>query len=565
MELRQYFNVLRKWWWLIAAAMVIAGVAAFLGSLTTPRQYQARTTLMVGNALAQSNPNATDFYTVQSLAQSYGDLVRREPVLRGTLDELGLNWDWGTLQNMVSSRVVPGTQLIEIAVLDIDPQRAKVLTDEIVRQLILQSPAGADIQDDAERQFIQAQLVDLKENIKRSQEEIRQLDDVIAKATSARQIQDARTRQDSLRAQVSSWQSTYAGLSASLQQGSTNFLSVVERAQASSTPIGAGATTSVIIAAAIGLMLSGGAAFLLEYLDDTVKTPDDVRQLTELATLGGVPRIEGENYDTKVITLHQPRSPVAEAYRMVRTNLQFSVVDKPLQTLLVTSPNPEEGKSVSTANLAVVLAQAGKRVVLVDADLRRPVQHHIFELSNQTGLTTILLDASINLADVMQDTAVENLKVITSGPIPPNPSELLGSKRMGYLIDALKQQAELVIFDSPPVMAVSDASVLASRLDGALLVVDAGHTRRAKLRRSKENLDAVGASILGVVINRIHQLEQEYIYYYSQDTEPRRRAQVPALLGRMFDRTETPQRPEKTVGDKTAPPKKPRPSPRKSA
>lgn len=564
MELRQYFNVLRKWWWLIAAATVLAGVAAFLGTLTTPRQYQARTTLMVGQALSNPNPNATEFYTVQSLAQSYADLVRREPVLRGTLDELGLAWDWGTLQGMVSSRVVPGTQLIEIAILDTDPQRAKVLADEIVRQLILQSPAGADIQNDEDRQFIQAQLTDLMDNIKRSQEEIRQLDDVIAKATSARQIQDARTRQDSLRAQVSNWQATYAGLSASLQQGSTNFLSVVEPAQASSNPVGTGAMTSVIIAAAIGLMLSGGAAFLLEYLDDTVKTPDDVRQLTELATLGGVPRIDGEAYDDKIITLHQPRSPIAEAYRMVRTNLQFSVVDKPLHTLMVTSPNPEEGKSISTANLAVVLAQAGKRVVLVDADLRRPVQHHVFELNNQTGLTTILLDANISLSDVMQDTAVENLKVITSGPIPPNPSELLGSKRMGYLIDALKQQAELVIFDSPPVMAVSDASVLASRLDGALLVVDAGHTRRAKLRRSKENLDAVGASILGVVINRIHQQEQEYIYYYAQDTEPRRKAQVPALLGRMLDRNDSAPRANKSDRAKAAT-KEPRPSPRKSA
>ncbi len=349
--------------------------------------------------------------------------------------------------------------------------------------------------------------------------------------------------------------------STSLQQGNTNFLSVVEPAQVPNNPVGTGKTTSVLIAAAIGLMLSGGAAFLLEYLDDTVKTPDDVHQLTKLATLGGVPRIEGDTYDSKMITLRQPRSPIAEAYRMLRTNLQFSLVDKPLQTLLVTSPNPEEGKSISIANLAVVLAQAGKRVVLVDADLRRPVQHRIFTLSNQTGLTTILLDASIHLTDVMQDTPVENLKVITSGPIPPNPSELLGSKRMGYLIDALVEQAEMVLFDSPPVMAVSDSSVLAARLDGALLVIDAGHTRRATLRRSKENLAAVGASILGVVINRIHKQGQEYIYYYSQDVAPRPRAQIPALVGRMFERNgrDSQAKPIATTG---APPEA-RPRPRK--
>lgn len=513
MELRQYVNVLRKWWWLIVAATAVAGVAAFLGSLTTPRQYQTRTTLMVGNALAQSNPDGNTIGTIQYLAQFYADLVRREPVLRGTLNKLGLDWDWGLLQGMVSSRTVPGTQLIEIAVLDMDPQRAKMLADELVQQLQDRTPR----QDEAARQFIQAQLTDLQNNITRSQDDILKLRDAIAQATSARQIQETNARLDLLRAQVSDGQTTYAGLLVSLQQGSTNQLNVIEPAQAPNSPVGTGALTSVFIAAAIGLMLAGGAAFLLEYLDDTVKTSDDVRQLTALATLGGVPRIAGDNYAAKLITLRQPRSPIAEAYRMLRTNLQFSLVDKPLRTLMVTSPNPEEGKSISAANLAVMLAQAGQRVVLVDADLRRPVQHRLFELSNQTGLTTILLEASIHLTEVMQDTPVENLKVITSGPLPPNPSELLGSKRMGNLIDTLKQEAEMVIFDSPPVMAVSDANVLAARLDGTLLVVDAGRTRRSTLRRSHENLVAVGASILGVVINRCHPQNQEYLSYYSQE------------------------------------------------
>jgi succinoglycan biosynthesis transport protein ExoP len=536
MELRQYFNVLIKWWWLIALAVIVAGTSAFLGSLVTPRQYQSRTTLMVGQALQAPNPNQSDLYLGQALAQSYTDLARREPVLRGTLSSLGLNWDWGTLQGMVSSRVVPGTQLIEISVLDTDPQRVELLADGIARQLILQSPAGTDPQMEAERQFTLQQVEDLKNNIEHSQEEIRQLDDVIGKANSARQIQDARTRQDTLRTQISSWQSTYAQLRTSLQQGTPNFLSVVEPATFG-WQVGTTTGVNVLIAAVIGLALASTAAFLLEYLDDTLKTPEDVRQVTELVTLGGVAAIEGEDYPSQLITIKHPRSPTAEAFRMLRTNLQFSAVDRPLKTLMITSPGPREGKSLTAANVAVAMAQAGKRVVLVDADLRRPTLQNIFELSNIVGLTTILLDTSINLEDTLQNTAVENLSVITSGPIPPNPSEMLGSKRMGYLIEALQEQSDIVIFDSPPIMAVTDATVLATRLDGMLLVIDYGHTRRGLARRSREALAAVGATVLGVVLNRLPSRELSYDYYTQEDQRESRWPSVAFLLNRRNGQT----------------------------
>lgn len=517
MELRHYINIVFKWWWLIIIAAAIAGLAAYLGSLTTPRQYQSRATLMVGQVLQSSNPNAAEFSTAQVLAQNYSELVRREPVLRGTLEALGLPWDWAILQGMVSSRVVPGTQLFEIAVLDNQPQRAKDLAQEIIQQLILQSPAGAAMQTDAERQFMTAQAEDLRTNITKAQEEIRDLDNLIASATSARQIQDARTRQESLRSQISSWQATYVGLQSALQQGATNFISVVERPQVPGSPVGAGTATTVLIAAAIGALLAIGAAFLLEYLDDTVKSADDVRQLTQLPTLGGVPNIVGDQLPDKLIALRQPRSPVAEAYRMVRTNMRFSTIDNPLRTLMITSPNPGEGKSLTTANLAVVLAQSGQRVIVVDADLRRPMQHLVFELDDKFGLTTILPDPAMRVSDVWQNTPIENLKVITSGPIPPNPADMLGSKRMGQLIDELKTKAEIVIFDTPPVTAVADATILAGRLDGVLLVARSGRTRRSPLQHSKDVLSAANANLLGVIMNQMPSRGNAYQYYYAPD------------------------------------------------
>ncbi len=526
MELRHYVTVLLKWWWLIVASVLVASVSSYLGTRAVPTSYISRATLMVGQALQDPNPNYSEFYTGQVLAQNYADLARREPVLQGVLDSLGLSWHWTALQGMVSTRAIPNSQLLEITVIDSDAERARILADQVATQLILQTPAASDPQKEAERQFTQTQIEDLKAKITKSQDEMRQLDDTIAKANSARQIQDARSRQTALQMQISTWQATYAQLLTTLQQGTPNFLSVVEPARPA-YPTGPNTRNNVMLAAAIGLMLAVGAAFLLEYIDDTIKTPDDVRDVLGLATLGGIARIEGVDYPHKLVAALHPRSPIAEAYRVLRTNLQFSAVDRPMRTLMVTSPNPVEGKSVTAANLAAVMAQSGKRVILVDADMRRPVQHHVFEVGNGKGLTTLLLNGEIHTQDMLCPTPVENLLVLPCGPIPPNPSELLGSKRMGELIETLQQEADVVIFDSPPVLAVADATILATRLDGTLLVVDSGGTRRAMANRAKEALAAVGAYLPGVALNRLSSRTggyyYYYYYYYSSDGDRRRK------------------------------------------
>jgi polysaccharide biosynthesis transport protein len=541
MELRQYVNTLLKWWWLIVASVAIATVSSYFGTLAIAPTYQASTTLMVGQALQNPNPSTAEFYTGQVLAQSYVDLLRRQPVMEGTLKTLGLTWDWRVLQEMVSSRVIASTQLLEISVLDTDPQRVSVLADEIARQLILQSPAGTDPAAAANREFVLTQIEDLKTKIKNSQDEQRQLDDTIAKANSARQIEDARTRQAALQSQVSIWQATYAQLLTNLQQGTPNFLSIVESAQAPTEPVGPRLGENLLLAAVIGLVLAVGAAFLAEYIDDTLKSPDDVQQTLGLTTIGGIARIAGDDYPSKLITVEEPRSVIAEAYRVLRTNLQFSAVDRPLRTVMVTSPNPVEGKSVTAANLAVVIAQSGKRVILIDADLRRPVQHRIFSMSNNLGLTNLLSDSSVQPDDALQATPVDNLRVIASGPLPPNPSEMLGSKRMSDLIEMLKQQSDTIVFDSPPVMAVTDATVLATRVDGCLLVVDAGRTRRNAAKRSKDALLAVGAQVYGIALNRLTSRNggPYYHYYYSEDGQHRRQKSRSAsanLLARVLNR-----------------------------
>jgi non-specific protein-tyrosine kinase len=218
-----------------------------------------------------------------------------------------------------------------------------------------------------------------------------------------------------------------------------------------------------------------------------------------------------------LITISNPRSPIAEAYRTLRTNLEFSNLDKALRSLLVTSAGAEEGKSTTLANLAVTIAQSGKRVILVDADLRRPTLHQVFGLKNSVGLSDMVRDDTILANPPTQDTSVPNLKVLTSGQLPPNPAEILGSKRMSEILAALLERADMVLFDAPPVLAVTDAAVLSSKVDGVLLVVSAGKTKRENARRAQVQLQKINANIIGAVLNNT-KADAATQYYYAEQS-----------------------------------------------
>jgi non-specific protein-tyrosine kinase len=292
-------------------------------------------------------------------------------------------------------------------------------------------------------------------------------------------------------------------------------------------PLGSGKMTTVITAAAIGFVLAASAAYLLEYLDDSIKSPDDIRRVCDLPTLAGIATINPGAEEGSLITRSQPRSPISEAFRIFRTGIQFSSVDKPRRKLLITSANPGEGKSTTAANLAVVMAQAGHKVLLIDADLRRPTQHKIFNLSQQYGLTTLLLqsqmtDTTYNLTlpsgNYTQETDEEGLYVLVSGPIPPNPSELLGSVRMKAALDVLAAGFDILIIDSPPVLALADAIVLGTQTDGVILVTLAKKTRQRQLKQAADKLREVNAHLIGVVINRVSTKGGVYDYYYYQSS-----------------------------------------------
>jgi capsular exopolysaccharide synthesis family protein len=206
---------------------------------------------------------------------------------------------------------------------------------------------------------------------------------------------------------------------------------------------------------------------------------------------------------SELITISEPRSPISEAYRALRTNLDFAGLDQALQTLVVTSAGVGEGKSTTLANLAVVSAQAGRKVILVDADLRRPTLHQIFGLNNETGLTTAMIDDQTLASPPLQQTPVEGLSVLTSGPLPANPADLMGSRRMEEVIAALLEQADQILFDTPPIVAVTDAAVLATKVDGVLLIVSAGKTRREYARLAVQRLEQINARLVGTVLTNV--------------------------------------------------------------
>lgn len=276
---------------------------------------------------------------------------------------------------------------------------------------------------------------------------------------------------------------------------------------------------SALLAGCIGFLVTAGIAFLVEFLDDTIKTPDEVKEILDLPVIGLIGELNKKSKDDKLgnYVAYHPRSPVSEAFRSLRTNLEYSSIDKPLRCILVTSAGESEGKTTVASNLAIVLAQSGKKVLLLDSDMRRPNVHAQFNIHNRVGLSD-LVRGKLTLENVVRTLPeVNNLDIITSGGLPPNPAEMLGSERMRTILEELKTLYDIVVLDSPP-MLVSDAQILSTRTDGVIYVIVPGLTHSVAAKRPLEELERINANLLGVVMNRIPR-NRDYYYggynYYS--------------------------------------------------
>ncbi len=563
MELRHYLSVVRKWLWLIILGAVLGTSGAYFISIFSLPVYQSTTTLLINQGADPIGDPYGAILTSQRIATTYAEQIKSSAILSDVIRVLNLPFNPTELRAMMTVQVVQDTQLIRIAVEDTNPERAQAVANQIAQVFIEQNSVKQQARFQAAQKDLDQQVADVRKKIDDTQKALAPLGDPSdPKNLSAPEF--VRTERARLQMELTTYQTQYTILLQSAQDFRlaaaryVDTLTVLSPAEVPQVPIRPQTALNTLLGLVAGIILGGSAAFLFEYLDDTVKSPEDVTRTLELNTLGTIAQFNHvRKLQDGMVTVKDARSPYAEAYRRLRTNLQFSSLANPSAGVVVTSADPGEGKSTTLANLGIAIAMSGKKVILVDSDLRRPALHKLFGLPQEPGLTDALLKEDGDLDGILHETDVPGLGVLTSGINPPNPAELLGSDKMAELIEVLKQRADLVLFDAPPVLAVTDAILLAAKISSVLWVISAGHARVDALRRTREALSQVNAKILGAVLNRVSLTHGNgygyYYYHYSDDGQKqkrRRNSEIPRPL----------TAPETTRAVQAEPPPKPPPT-----
>ncbi len=501
---------------------MLSAATAFVFTRMQPDIYQSHATLMVGSAIQDPNPDNLQIQLGSYLARTYAGMAQRTSVRQAAMDALGLPF-----LPEYTVRAVPETQWIEIAVVDTEPVRAQAVAQALVEQIVALGPGGTEADDRA--RFVQSQLASMQMSIAETEAKIREQQANLERATSARQIVTLETEINALEAKLASLRNNYATLFSTTQTGATNAVHVLEQPSLPLYPINRSAKMLVLLAGMAGVLLAAAGVFAMDLLDGSIRSVKQVEEQFGLTPLGALPLVPDTEEEGRGVPAHtlptvaKPHSPAAEAYRVLRANLRFVSINRPLRVLQISSPTPGDGKSEIAANLAIAMGQAGMQVILVDGDLRRPSQHRIFGLPNNAGLTTALIGSDQELAVALQPTGLHNVTLLPSGPLPPNPAELVGSERMAQIMSVLQGLCDIVILDSPPVGAVADTAVLASQVDGVLLVVWVGRTRREHLRHATDVLRQAHAPVLGVAFNNaqggdfapLYNPDMGYEQYYS--------------------------------------------------
>ncbi|MBK8988044.1 MAG: polysaccharide biosynthesis tyrosine autokinase [Chloroflexi bacterium] len=519
MELRQYVYLVWRWLWLIISGVLLAGGVAYYVSRAQAPVYRASATLLVIEGSNGVDTAYNALLTSEQLAQSYAERLKNYEVLAEALANLGLSLPPEDLVEFLQVQLVNNTQLIILSVENTDPQVARDLANEI--------PAVF-----AERNSAQqlARYASLKLSL---EDELQRLAGELANAETALAIelerpvlnQTAVNRQND---NILRLRETYARMLVNFEDvriaevRSLDNLVIDEAARLPLLPVRPRVVTNTLLAAVVGGMLALGLVFLVEYLDDTLKNPKDIELNIGLTTLGSLQKVKVTKPVDALVVAMEPRSPAAEAYRQIRTNIQFISVDREVRTLLITSANIGEGKTTVSINLATALAQSGKRVLLVDTDMRRPMLHRMLEVDGSKGLSNLIIRGRED-AHYIKGTLIPNLYVLPAGRLPPNPAELLGSERMKEVFAWLKDQADYVIFDSPPVLAVTDAVVLSRLVDTTILVASAGHTRYPAFGTAVAQIQALDSPIAGVILNKVNangRFGHAYNYYYRTNYQP---------------------------------------------
>lgn len=540
MELLQYWKIIQKNALLIGAILVLGLGLMTAYTITRPLVYESSATVLLNSPVSDPSP-----YFQNQMASSLADTYTARMQTRAFADEVVKELPSASVSQVLGSirtYLKPNTFFFTIVASADTAEQAQKLASAVVKVFL----SSDSMQGVGPQQGVDSVKQELRGRFNSILESLRgQITAYQQKITTIEALPPTKEQDDQLlqlRSQLVTLQQTEAqtlGSVVQLGDGAAKANAIIIDQPLPGRQLERKLLSNLILAGILATVLGVGLAFLLNYIDYTIHSAEqleEIQGLTPLAVIGAIDTSSkrtytygrfakqkaGESEDSKIkpltnqlITRDNARSPASESFRVLRTNIQFSSIEKPIQSLVVTSAQPGEGKSFTASNLAVVMAQAGKRVILVDTDLRKPSQHKVFQLPNISGFSNLISDRTTDIDAVTQSVpGVDNLAVITSGVLPPNPAELLNSHQALDVMAQLAQRADVVIYDAPPVGAVTDPVILATRTDAVLLVIASDITRRDAVTRAVKSLQKVGTKTLLPVLNRVKAKDMQGYYYY---------------------------------------------------
>lgn len=525
-RLQPYWEAFRRWWWFPTLCALLAGVGGYFYTRQQPPVYAARVTLMVGTSITNPSPDPQEIGLSRTLAQIYGEMARRRPILEQTLKRLNLAMPPEALARAVETRVVFNASLLEIYVYDFDPERAAALANALAQTLIEQAPGTRSQADEA---FLRGQLAEIQAKIRDVDQRIQTLRQRMEAMTSAAELREAQDQLQALEQLQQDYQRTYAQLLSAISQGRVNTLSLLEPALPPTRPVSPNLLRNLAFSAGAGFLLSFSVLMALELFLGRAVRWDGSLTMFNLPVVGAIPH--WRNRKDPLIVRAAPDSPEAEAVRSLRLRVLRMVEGKPSSILLVTSPIVEEGKSFVAANTAAAMAEAGLRAILVETDLRGGVVAHLATREISHGLVDYLEgDEEAQDLDSLILAVEGGFWILPMGRIPRDPGLLLSSPRWRMLLDQLRTQFEVVILDAPPTMFLAELELLAQAADGILLVIRDGETPRRLVGQARYALR--GQRILGVVVNDVPRrklgIGYGYPYAYGRSRYGRKIASKPA-------------------------------------
>ncbi len=490
--------------------------------------YQATTTVRITQPYSASSGYAEYAY-IERLMNTYVELLKSQPVLSKVIEDLGLRTTPTSLLTRTVIEVLPDTELLRITVGDSRADRASNIANALAAVLVEQGQALYSGETKSAREILQQQLTAIEDSLEQGRAALQDLLDSSTQGNA---------RMDALDMKIQSEEAIYLSLLRQYEEvrlteaSRDSSAAIVTQAGPPEAPSRPRVKLNLALGTLVGAVAGVGLALLFEHMDPTLHSTDDLEAAAGASVLGVIPRFAIRGSSPQQILLSSDgHCPAGEAFRMLKGNLLSVASTRPLKTLLITSAEAGVGKSTVVANLAVSMADAGLNVVVVDADSRRPSLHEMFGLPNDLGLSTVLFDLD-QVKAAIRDSEIHGVRVLTSGPMPANPAELTGMPAMEQLVEELAQGSDLVLLDSPPILAVAETAALAPMVDGVLLVAAQDQTSKRSVQRALRYLGRLRAEALGIVFNKATDIDAGYYHYYHEDERTSRLRSLSRALRR---------------------------------